>query len=338
MAMEDRLEQVLRHYPLGELRDVHRVQKGFVNDNWVITTTRGRFFLKRRHPCLRQPLLISRQHQLIEHLRRDGFPAPRIEPTRAGHSLLILDGEWYEIQEYIEGDAYDHGRAAHLEEAAVTLGQYHRSVASFAPGARHSSGDLYAPPVIRQTLQNLCSAWRAGRHGQLADLFRSLEAEVDRLATRFGTHGSLNRLLIHGDYYADNLLLRGDKIVGVVDYDQARWHPRISEVAEALIYFSSPRRGHLRYIVYPGFLGWEPFLLFLSSYVRTQALDMHEVRALPDYVSGIWLSMSLRKLRERGSVPDHLLEALQEVTELAEWARANADQMVQTASSALRNR
>jgi homoserine kinase type II len=102
--MERELVRVLDHYGLGELRAAHRVEHGFINEKWTVETTCGRYFLKRRHPDLRRPDFIRAQHGLIKWLRQADFPAPVILPTLSGETFLVLDGEFYEIHEYIEGE------------------------------------------------------------------------------------------------------------------------------------------------------------------------------------------------------------------------------------------
>jgi homoserine kinase type II len=333
--MEGELKRVLAHYALGELRDARRAEQGFVNANWIVETTRGRYFLKRRHPRLRQPDLIRAQHQLIGRLQQAGFPAPTVVPTIRGDTVLLVDGELYDIQEYIEGEPYHHDRPSHLEEAALTLGRYHIYVGGFAPQALCRLGELYSPSIVSGTLSNLAEAWQLHRDPGLAEIARGLEAHAADLAARFAGHGALPHLVIHGDYYADNLLFDGDRIVGVVDYDKACWQPRLVELAEALIYFASPRPGHLKHLVYPGFLNWEPFFDFLRSYAQTFVLKEKEIGALPDYVRCIWLSVSLKRLLDKGPRPSEALEALQEVLALGDWAEANAQQMVEAAHSAM---
>jgi len=334
-AMEGELERILGYYAVGELRAARRAEQGFVNENWVVETASGRYFLKRRHPRLRQPDLIRAQHALIKRLRQAGFPAPTIAPTARGETFLILDGELYEIQEYIEGEPYDHDRPAHLEEAALTLGRYHTYVEGFAPQVLRDLGELYSPPIISGTLTDLAEAWQLDQGRDSAEMAQQLEAHAAELAACFAEHGALPYVVIHGDYYADNLLFDGDRITGVVDYDKARWQPRVVELAETLIYFASPRPGHLKHLVYPGFLNWEPFFRFLESYAQATVLGGKEVGALPDYIRCIWLSVSLKRLLEKGPRPDEALEALQEVLALAQWAKANAHQMVEAGHSAM---
>ena len=337
-CMESELEHVFRCYPLGQLTDACRVKQGFINENWLVVTTRGRFFVKRRHPSYRHSGLIRAQHELIEHLPRHGFPAPRLMKTLKDDSILELNGRWYEIQEFIDGIPYDHNRPAHLEQAAVTLGLYHRCVRGFAAGVFRTLSDLYAPATAHEILNRLVGAWKLDREPSLSDLLGRLRAEIGALADRFARHSALPRVVIHGDYYADNLIFEGDRIVGVVDYDRARLEARVAELSEALIYFASPRASQMQHIVYPGFLEWGPLSSFLESYGETCPLAEIEVRAIPDFVSAIWLSWSLRRLGEGEIQPDRAFEALQEVASLLDWALANAEQMIEAGSSAVRHR
>ena len=71
-----------------------------------------------------------------------------------------------------------------------------------------------------------------------------------------------------------------------------------------------------------------------ADYCQLQSLDANEIQALPNYVEGTRLSMSLRRLWERESHPDHAVEALGEMLSLADWANANADQMIEAGCAA----
>ena len=347
MATQEALARVLACYDLGELKAAHRIERGFVNENWIVETTQGRYFLKRRHPHLQQPhapattlavasAVIRAQHALMARLRQSGFPAPAVVPTVNGETLHVAGGECYEIQEYIAGEPYDHTRPAHLAEAAVTLGRYHACVQGFAPRALRDLEELYTPAILGTNLNGLTRAWGFAQDPDLVPVVRQLEAHAADLAARFAQHGVLPHAIIHGDYYAGNLLFEGDRIVGVVDYDKARWQARVVELAEALIYFASPRPGHLRHLVYPGFLQWEPFTCFLRHYARTIVPEDGEMHALPDYIRCIWISISLQRLWEKGARPAWACEALHEVLALGDWARANTRRMIEVGLGAVR--
>ena len=198
-------------------------------------------------------------------------------------------------------------------------------------------GQIIAYAYNAAVVANLIVAWGLGQDPDLAHIVRQLEAHAAGLATRFAGHGQLPHLVIHGDYYAGNLLFEDDRIVGVVDYDKVRWQPRVVELAEALIYFASPRPSHLKHLVYPGFLNWESFTCFLHHYAHAVTLDESEAHTLPDYVRCIWLQISLQRLLEKGSRPPEALEALREALDLGDWARANAQQIIEIAERCFGN-
>jgi Ser/Thr protein kinase RdoA (MazF antagonist) len=335
--VERELARVLSAYGLGALVAARRIERGYVDENWFVETEQGRYVVKRRHPRRRQSeQVIQVQHDLIAHLRRSGFPAPHLIPTSTGQSFLVLEREVYEVGDYIEGHLFDHDRPEHLVAAAQTLGRYHLAVEGFRPQVLAQHGSLYSPANARRALTRLLEAWQIGADPDLGPLVQELEAQADSLAVRFGAHGALPHLVIHGDYYAGNLLLEGDRVIGVVDYDKASWQPRVAELAEALIYFASPRPGHLRHLVYPGFLEWESFSRFLQGYARLITLKDAETEALPDYIACIWFSISLHRLLENHPYcPPEAGEVLREVLELGNWARAHAGKVVGVARNPL---
>ena len=215
------------------------------------------------------------------------------------------------------------GRGEHLAAAARMLAQYHRAASGFRRNALESSGAMYHPSVVQASLDHLVRAWRLHGAPELEAPVRLLREHVAELKQRFAAHGRLPCVVIHGDYYADNLLFEGDRIIGVVDYDKARWQARVAEVAEAVIYFGSPRPGNLSFLVYPGCLCRDPVVQFLSAYGHETDVTEQEALALPDYIRAIWISVSCQQLAER-RVPECAAAALPEVVALADWSRDQA--------------
>ena len=338
---ETDLRRVLKHYDLGSLLTWHQAESGHVNENWFVTTTSGRYFLKRRHPGLRHPDaiyhpdIIRPQHELVIRLRQAGFPAPALVPAAGGETLLVLESECIELQEFIEGHPYDHGRPPHLDEAAATLARYHKLVSSLVREPLCDRGVLYAPARVQEHLSRLDEAWRLGEEPDLIPLVQRLADHAVDLQGGFAGHGELPHLVIHGDYYGGNLLFAGDRIAGVVDYDRARWNPRVVELAEALIYFSSARQGPLKHLVYPGVLCWDTFTRFLRGYGRVLSLpEGGELAALPDTIRCIWLQMAPQRQEEAfPRLPADPRATLQELLVLGDWARDNGPLMVETVQS-----
>lgn len=324
----EEIADLLTHYDLGELLSCKRVEHGYVNENWFIDTTTGRYFLKRRNPSLRNPRRLNAQHVLVQHLNAAGFPAPAIIPTRDGSTFHDLDDETYEIHSYIPGAIGDVRRPAHFAAAARTLGWYHATVEGFNHQDLHPTR-RYDPSILAQIMARLVDDWRGRTSPALDRLLGKLQDHVTDLRSRFRQWGPLPQLVIHGDYYTENLIFQGDVVAGVVDYDLARWSWRAIELAEALIYFAAERPGRLEHVVYPGVLDLSAAQRFLAAYQETINLSNAEIGELPHMVRLIWLSASLDPpLGPRLSL-DQAPHALPEILLLAGWAQAHASDIVE---------
>ena len=193
------------------------------------------------------------------------------------------------------------------------------------------------PAILRTTLTDLSEAWGLDRDPNLAQIAGQLEAHALDLAARLAGRSALPHLVIHGDYYGGNLLFDGDRIVGVVDYDKARWQPRVVELAEALIYFTTERPGHLKHIVYSGTLDLGVIHQFLAAYTDMVSLSEPEIHALPHLIRMIWLCASLNPPLEPLMSPEAAPQAVPEVLALAGWAQTHASDIVEIGLAAQKN-
>jgi homoserine kinase type II len=324
-----RLAHVLAHYDLGALKTCERIEHGYVNQTWTAETTAGRYVVKRRHPELSEPRLIRGQHALVRHLCAARFPVPYLAATRWGETFLELERDVYEVQEFVPGALCDPDRAAHQKTAARTLGWYHRVVEGFDHPVFHRGRERYGIRALARILDGLGEAWEGKRTPELDRLYRALQRHASDLVACYRGFGRLPELVIHGDFYAENLILQGDAIAGVVDYDLAHWCARTLELAEALIYFAREPKRRFQHIVYPGVLDLGLVERFLASYTEMVGLSVAEVRALPHLIRTIWLCASLDPpLRSRLSA-EEAPQAVPEVLALADWAAAHVAEIVE---------
>ncbi len=321
---EEGLIDVLAHYDLGAFRGCRRVEHGYVNETWNVETTRGRYILKRRCPDLCETHRIAGQHALVRHLCAAGFPAPQFVPARSGATFVEVDCDVYEVQEYVAGGLCDPGRPTHVATAARTLGRYHCAVDGFDHPAFHKGRACYGTRMLEGILDGLKVDWEGKLGPELAGPYKALLQHADDLRARFRGFGPLSELVIHGDFYAENLIFRGDAIAGVVDYDQANWCARVLEVAEALLYFAREANARFHHIVYPGILDLDKVARFLGAYAEIVRLSDAEICALPHWMRIIWMCASLNPpLKPRLGV-EKAGRALPEVLALADWASVHA--------------
>lgn len=323
------IESVLAQYGLGAIVSFRPTDGGYVNETWVVETRCGHYVVRRRHPCLADPRLVLAQHALMLHLGRAGFPVPAVCGDKYGATFVVSQDCLYEVHQYLDGVLCDPGRPEHLAAAARTLGWYHRVVEEFYHPVLHRAVERYGPSVLTRVVRGLIHEWADQASARVQRWMRSLCDQVADLAACLCEVGSLPELVIHGDYYAENLIMHNDQVVGVVDYDEAHWCSRAMEVAEVLIYFAKETKVHLEHIVYSGALDLDAVESFLAAYGTVVALSDAEIRALPNLIGTIWLCASLNPpMRPR---PDAQVAplVLLEVLYLADWSQSHADELVE---------
>src|SRR3954452_20533366 len=76
-------DALARAYDLGDWLTWQRTPKGSSNVSFFVTTSRGRYVLRRSNSRKSDASLRS-EVSLIAYLRRQGYPAPEVVPTRRG--------------------------------------------------------------------------------------------------------------------------------------------------------------------------------------------------------------------------------------------------------------
>jgi Ser/Thr protein kinase RdoA (MazF antagonist) len=207
------------------------------------------------------------------------------------------------------------------------LARYHTAVTGFDRRALHRIRARYGAQVLKRTIARLRYEWRGGVETTVERLCAPLDAHAADLEERLCDLDCLCELVIHGDYYADNLIMRDDEVVGVVDYDQAQWSWRALELAEALIFFAREREERLRQIVYSGVLDFEAVERFLAAYSRVVQLSDVEILALPQFVRLIWMCAALDPPLGPRPRAKEAAQVVPEVLYLADWAQAHSAKM-----------
>jgi len=331
---EAEVREVIDHYAVGCFVDLYPTRSGFVNTTAIVETEQGRFFLKQRHPSLRNVRLIRYQHALMGHLTHNGFPAPRVIRTCRGDTLLQVGLEVYELHEYIRGERFQQGREGHFRAVARTLAHFHELATTFEPQQRPSFNTLYDLEESCDLLKQVRARWQHAP--DLDDVLSDLEESAQRLAAGLSKrgYGELSRLPIHGDFYADNLTFRDDRIVGVFDYDKVSEQARIVEIAETAIYFAATRNPQLRHSVYDGFIDPEQAGRFIRHYQEVVSLKDEEIQLLPLMIESIWLNVCLHRLLERAPRDASMAQMLlHEARLLVQWAENYADNLVAACDS-----
>jgi len=174
--------------------------------------------------------------------RNGGTPIPRFRVTLDGDRAIKWEGRRFAVQEFV-GNAHDPGNHKQIENCAVVLGLYHRTVGAFRPdeGMKPGLGDWNAVSIsehnLKQVKEDIDRRPIAGTsRSVLLQMHEKLEEAFEETKQRTKSIGwwGLSRIHVHGDFHQFNCRYEGNRVVGLVDFDNSRLEPRLYDVAHGI--------------------------------------------------------------------------------------------------------
>lgn len=186
----------------------------------------------------------------------DGLPAvPRLLPTQDGQPCIRVNGHWLHVFDAIAGEAGEFGEAAVDASAGVYPSASRTSHDGHMKGvasAMHALARLHqalAAGLAADTADPL--AWLRERQARVAGLPRPQIASITPAQHDHAWMGIAGLLAaddtvaipgpvqwLHGDYHAGNLLYRGRRVCGILDFDDVGQGSPWVETAFALFALS----------------------------------------------------------------------------------------------------
>lgn len=238
-------------YRLGEIQTC-QCARASMSVNFIVTTSRGKFVFRCHHLSEDE---VRYECQVLEHLQRRDFPAPRMLRNQAGQAWSAIDGSLYSVYEFVDGYFptdfvwLPTTRREIIVQCGRTLGEYHRSVADLIPSAYKWNG--YRPADhrrwvegewFRQALVDIRSLLRESTAVSPIDEFaRSRIDAIEgmlRLEPVVEGRSDLSRLVIHGDYSPWNVLFRPEHLPFVLDFGESRLDLKVYDVVLATFWFA----------------------------------------------------------------------------------------------------
>jgi len=329
----EELAEVLSHYDIGVIRSAKEFSRGSRRaPKLLLDTPNGQYLLKRRAAGRDDPFKVAFAHALMGHLRSKGFPVPALVGTCDDHnSMLQLGGRVYEMFAFVEGQRCDNS----LEEtmrAGHMLARYHQAVADFVSEWTPPAGSYHNAPNVRAGLNAIPTVAAGhesvvGRHGELLRLTQLLHEEYD-LAAKAVTAAGFDEwpaTIIHGDWHPGNMLFKGGEVCAVLDFDAARYQPRVIDLAYGMLQFSILRTSSAP-DQWPDYFDEARMRRFFAGYEAEVSVLPEQRGAIPELMIEALVAEAALPIAVTGSfgrLPG--FGVLQMVSRKVRWLRQNAD-------------
>jgi len=199
------LENLLREYALGSLKDYQGIAAGIENTNYFVRTSAGEFVLTIFEHAGIEDLQFDLQ--LMEHLATAEIPSPLPLHRLDGELLSSLVGKPAALLSRLAGHSPRNITPQHCTEIGHWLACLHVAGQDF-PLLRHPPRNLSWAETVLNKLKKHISPH--------ATTLLAAELKFQKTVPR----QSLPQGIIHSDLFSDNVLFTGNRLTGLLDlYD-----------------------------------------------------------------------------------------------------------------------
>lgn len=230
---------------------------GYECDVALLTAADGRRCVLRVSPPTRSVEELAWAYDLASYAA--GHIPETVAPLAAGDGsrLFLHEGRPVSLFPFVAGHLLDRNDPAERDAAARLLGRLHRVLPAW-PRLRSRP----SAPEHRVASPDIASAAEIGEQDAVLP-----DAELGRFLARWRENPRLPPAPLHADFYPGNLLCSDGRVVGLLDWDEARISSREYELAWSVWEFAQARPPEVT-------LDASRALRYLEAYAGTGPVDV----------------------------------------------------------------
>ena len=320
------LGKLRQEWPIPEPWSVRSITTGINNLTQTIETPAGVYIL-RTYRSDRSLAQIRYELNLLSILQQKNLPfqIPAPIPTAAGELFAVLDGKFITMVSHLSGSMPENDNLEQAYAAGQALAELGKVLADFQVETRLPPGAF--PP------SNDFEGW-AGVPVNPWELIQKLaltkEEQKQTIALLENTRGfasslyrTLPQQIIHRDYDQSNILMEGNSVTGVLDFEFSGPDLRILDLAYALSQWPA------------GFWNtgkeWAIIDAFGKGYLERQRLPSVELERLPDVFrlrAATSLYFRLGRYQQGLETVESIVEQLHDALQLDWWLETHKEALL----------
>lgn len=309
-------------------RNVRLANAGTNNRSYIVDTSAGSYLL-RVYQNTNDLERVRYEHALLQQLWRADLsfavPHPLTATTGNTYVIMVQDGDALVAALFpmIPGREPARGNVAQTAVCGEALGELNQALARVEVGSAFvgpawvgQSGTVHAlvpdtPAAIAQL------PLVTGKREHLDVVFHDLVALAPRLYRR------IPQQIIHGDYFPSNVLVEGNAVSGILDFEFTSPGPRAMDFAIGLWAFGVSR--------WRTSDDWPLVETFAAGYQRQITLNVAEIRAIPTLIrlrEATSLIHWIGRFRQGLTTEPGIVSRTDRLLEVDDWMRVRGDELV----------
>lgn len=211
---------MLQNYGIGNYQSHKHIPRALMNTVYELKTTKGRFILKIFEKA--NAKFINYQLRVIDFLAQNRIPVPETCKLNNGRKILNHNGKNMIVQKFIEGEHKEKIGIKLLKDISKNFGLMDKALLRLKIKDESSWKKDYQFKASKKNFRIKGFNYRY-EEMRLMSYLRKLD------------RGKLQRIITHGDFHGVNLLVEGNKLKGIIDFDDSHEEYIAYEIAVFII-------------------------------------------------------------------------------------------------------
>ena len=249
------VEGLARRFGISDVTTFSVMDGGYANTSYCVETSSGRYVLT----IFDQQSLkeVTNLANLLIYLTDQGIRTSQVVVPPKEPIVTLHNEKPVMLKHYIDGDITDDLTGNLLVQLAEEMARLHEiSAPSYLPKS-FPYGRSYFPEVINSNLGHAYINWLSEKNSYLQQ--------------RIPQH--LPMALIHGDGFLDNMIVQGDQLIAIIDFEQACHYYRGFDLGMVIVGVCRDRQG----------ISFEKAGRFIRAYQKEIALQSIERETLKTF-------------------------------------------------------
>ncbi len=276
------IKKILDNWEVDKLISYIKAEKGVVNHNWVIKTTKGKYILRKLHGDYKIKD-IEFELSYLMFFEKNKFPYKLPLPILTKQNKKFIKNKLgiFWLYEFIEGDLNEKSGRKELSELALMVATYHNFLEkSKIKNAKSKPLDFRRKNILKEIKEYLNKISKIKNNGEkvFVEESKKLIPIFENLDTKY--YNSLKKYPVHRDLNPENLIWKGNKLIGIIDFENVGLtnESLIGDLAIIMQYYCSDKQR---------ILDIAKAKLFLREYRKFKKLSKKEIELLPEIITAI---------------------------------------------------
>ena len=227
------IKSISLNYNLGEPFKINKIDDdiGLINTNFILHTDKGKFVLRFLRKNADDKYIEERklEFRVINFLKENKYPYDVSLPIKNNNKEIIssLRKRKYWVYRYIDGEKKKKLNNIQVKEIAKALSIYHKVVSNIKGNNNPHKLDWLLDKYRKMRVANRRKKLNKIMLKNL-DYFQKNLDEVLKIKFEGKT------LPIHADFHQGNILFNGNKVVGILDFDNIFWSFKEEDIASSI--------------------------------------------------------------------------------------------------------